>query len=98
VGVVIVVNGNREWWEGSVGLVAKIGDVVGVIELQRIGDEPFSLFRISCSYKNISWCFLRIGDFSGLIISLKPVNRILPVFFFFIKFDSVFFIILFWIQ
>ncbi len=48
-------------------------DVVDeVIESERIGDEPFNLFRISCSYEDKSWRFLRAGDLSGLTISFKP--------------------------
>ena len=44
------VNGNRE----LVGLSERLGDVVGVVVEERIGDEPFNLLRISCSYKERS--------------------------------------------
>ena len=48
VGVATVVKGNRD------GLCESVGDVVGVMERERLGDEPLILFRISCSYKDRS--------------------------------------------
>ena len=75
---VTLVNGTRIWldsidWESD-GLSREIGEIVGVLEFERIGEDRFSLCRISCSYNERSWRFLRAGDFSGFTISFNPTK------------------------
>lgn len=75
---VTLVNGTRIWldsidWESD-GLSREIGEIVGVLELDRIGEDRFSLCRISCSYNERSWRFLRAGDLSGFTISFNPAK------------------------